>query len=186
METPASLLERLRDPADAAAWGRFVELYTPLLFFWARRAGLQDADAADLVQDVLTALFRKLPGFTYDRGRSFRGWLRTVVLNKWRERGRRRCPAPGTLDAAADAAAPDDFAELEEQEYRRHLVRQALQALRPEFPAKSWAAFWEHVMSGRPADEVAAALGVRVGTVYAAKSRVLGRLRRELQGLLDE
>ncbi len=184
MDTPASLLERLRDPADGAARDRFVALYTPLLFFWARRAGLQDADAADLVQEVLTSLLRKLPGFVYDRNRSFRGWLRTVVLNKWREIRRRKIPSP-LGDAAADLAAPDELAALEEQEYRRHLVHQALEALRDEFPATSWNAFWEHVMAGRPADEVAAALGLRVGTVYAAKSRVLSRLRRELDGLLD-
>ncbi len=70
--TPPSLLERLRLPGEEAAWGRFVELYTPLLFFWARRLGLQEADAADLVQDVFRALVRKLPGFVYEPGKSFR------------------------------------------------------------------------------------------------------------------
>jgi RNA polymerase sigma-70 factor, ECF subfamily len=184
MDTPASLLERLRDPADAAARDRFVELYTPLLFLWARRAGLQDADGADLVQEVLVSLLQKLPAFTYDRDRSFRRWLRTVLLNKWRELRRRRCPSP-LGDAADDLPAPDELAALEQEEYRRHLVHQALRALQAEFPATSWSAFWEHVMCGRPAADVADALGVRVGTVYAAKSRVLSRLRRELDGLLD-
>ena len=141
MDTPASLLERLRDPVDAAAWGRFVGLYTPLLFFWARRAGLQDADASDLVQEVLTVLFRKLPGFNYQRDGSFRGWLRTVVVNKWREHRRRKSLSLAPFgDATADIAGPDDFAELEEQEYRRHLVHQALRAIRVEFPATSWTA----------------------------------------------
>ena len=79
MDTPASLLERLRQPAPESARTRFVQLYTPLLFFWARRLGLRDADAADLVQDVLTLLVRNLPEFSYDRNRSFRAWLRTVT-----------------------------------------------------------------------------------------------------------
>jgi DNA-directed RNA polymerase specialized sigma24 family protein len=70
--TPASLLERLRQPGDAGAWGRFVELYTPVLFAWARGLGLQDADAADLVQDVLTGLVRTLPSFQYQPGKRFR------------------------------------------------------------------------------------------------------------------
>src|SRR5687768_5078078 len=78
-ETSASLLERLRRPADAEAWSRFVELYTPVLFAWARGVGLQDADAADLVQDVLAGLLRSLPTFQYDPGKSFRAWLRTVL-----------------------------------------------------------------------------------------------------------
>src|SRR5262245_60040259 len=90
VDTPASLLERLRRPDDREAWARFVELYTPLLYFWARRTGLQQADAADLVQEVLAVLFRKLLEFTYDKQRSFRNWLRTVTLNKWRETVRRR------------------------------------------------------------------------------------------------
>ena len=79
METPASLLERLRQPGQDQAWARFVDLYTPLLFYWARRLGCQESEAADLVQEVLLLLVRKLPGFTYDQHKSFRGWLRTIA-----------------------------------------------------------------------------------------------------------
>ena len=73
---------RLKSPDNGLAWSRFVELYTPLIYFWARKCGLQSPDAADLVQDVLTLLVDKLPEFQYDRSGSFRGWLRTVTLNK--------------------------------------------------------------------------------------------------------
>src|SRR5215469_10776017 len=83
--TPASLLDHLRNPADQAAWKRFVQIYTPLMYHWAHRIRLQDQDAADLVQDVFTVLVQKLPEFRYDRQRSFRAWLKTVLLNKWRE-----------------------------------------------------------------------------------------------------
>jgi RNA polymerase sigma-70 factor (ECF subfamily) len=76
--TPVSPLDRLRQPGEADAWTRFVHLYTPLLFQWASRAGLREHDAADLVQDVLTLLVQKLPEFTYDPAKSFRGWLRTT------------------------------------------------------------------------------------------------------------
>jgi RNA polymerase sigma-70 factor (ECF subfamily) len=89
--TPASLLERLRQPGDGAAWDWFARLYTPLLF-WARRTGLQETDDADLVQEVFALLVRKLPEFRYEPGGSFRGWLRTVLVNKWRELNRRRPP----------------------------------------------------------------------------------------------
>src|SRR5690349_11904006 len=74
-DTPASLLERLRRPGDQAAWVRFVQLYTPLIFQWAHRLGVAEADAADLVQDIFATLVQKLPDFTYDRDRRFRGWL---------------------------------------------------------------------------------------------------------------
>jgi RNA polymerase sigma-70 factor (ECF subfamily) len=183
--TSASLLERLRRPDDADAWGRFVELYTPVLFAWARRLGLQDADAADLVQDVLTGLVRTLPTFEYQPGKSFRAWLRTVTLNHWRTSQRRRGAAP-PIDGAAD---PDAVAVAEEafweEEYRRHLTGRAIALLRAEFQPTTWQAFWECVVMGRSAAETGALLGLRPGAVRAAKFRVLYRLRQELDGLLD-
>src|SRR5271170_1479061 len=87
--TPATLLERLRAAHDDAAWDRIVELYTPLLFYWARRCGESEHDAADLVQEVFVAMVQTLPSFDYDRGGKFRKWLRTVLLNKLRDRKRR-------------------------------------------------------------------------------------------------
>ena len=183
--TSSSLLERLRQPDAGEAWARFVRLYTPLLFHWARGAGLPRQDAADLVQDVLVLLVRKMPAFRYDRRRSFRAWLRTVALNRWRERRRRAAPAAEGDEALREAAAPDDMAVFEESEYRRHVVRQALRALRGEFPDRTWQAFWRYAVEGEEAADVAEALGLRVGSVYAAKSRVLARLREELEGLLD-
>src|SRR5947209_11513540 len=92
--TPPSLLEKLRTPGDQQAWQEFVDLYTPLLYQWARRAGLQDPDAADLLQDVFTSLVQKLPEFHYDRQKSFRAWLRTVTLNQWRDNRKRRGRQP--------------------------------------------------------------------------------------------
>jgi RNA polymerase sigma-70 factor (ECF subfamily) len=185
--TPVSLLERLRRPGEQEAWSRFVKLYTPLLYYWARRTGAQPPDAADLVQDVFTLLLQKLPEFTYDRHQSFRGWLRTVTLNKWRDhRKRRRPPLAGAEEAALEELPGPDGADVfEEQEYRQHLVSRALQVMRADFQDTTWKACWEHVVSGRPAAEVAAELGISAGAVYAAKFRVLGRLREELEGLLD-
>jgi RNA polymerase sigma-70 factor (ECF subfamily) len=186
VDTSASLLARLRGPTNPAAWARFVDLYTPLLHYWARRTGLQEADAADLVQEVLVLLFRKLPQFTYDRRKSFRGWLHTVLIHKLGEIRRRRAPAVAGGDAELSNLAESDVpAEIEEAVYRRHLVHQALRKLQGEFPTNQWKAFDKYVVNGNSAEAVAKELGVCVGTVYAAKSRVLSRLRRELDGLLD-
>jgi RNA polymerase sigma-70 factor (ECF subfamily) len=185
--TSPSLLERLRGPEERAAWERFVELYTPLLYYWARRQGLQVADAADLVQDVFAVLLLKLPEFRYEQGKSFRGWLRTVTLNKWHERQRRRNPAaPGPNDPDLSALPDGDPAEaFAEAEYRQHLVRHALRIMQREFEPTTWKACWAVVVEDRPAAQVAAELGIRVDSVYAAKSRVLRRLRQELDGLMD-
>src|SRR4051812_13311262 len=92
-DTPVSLLNRLRDPADEDAWREFVQLYTPLLLYWTRRLGLRREDAGDLVQEVFATLVQKLPEFQPDPQRSFRSWLRTVTVNKWRDAYRRQAPA---------------------------------------------------------------------------------------------
>jgi RNA polymerase sigma-70 factor (ECF subfamily) len=185
--TSISLLERVRRPTERAAWARFVELYTPLLYYWACRLGMQGADAADLVQDVFTVLVQKLPGFTYDGGKSFRAWLRTITYNKWRDFQRRRAAAPEGLHAMPlpDLPATDDMDAFWEREYRQQLVGRALELMQREFQPSTWKACWECVVEGRPAAEVAQELGLGIDAVYAAKSRVLRRLRQELGGLFD-
>lgn len=185
--TPVSLLARMRNSNDEVAWARFVELATPLLNSWARRIGLKSQDASDLVQEVLVVLLEKLPGFTYDRDRSFRGWMRTIAVNKWRQWRRR--PVPVSLengDVLPEELAVEDLSQaFWEQEYREQLVARALQVMQADFQPATWRACWEHIVSGRSAQEVAAEFGLSPGAVYAAKVRVLRRLREELAGMLD-
>jgi RNA polymerase sigma-70 factor, ECF subfamily len=184
--TSVSLLERLRQPDAHAAWDRFVSLYTPLLYFWARCVGLQEPDAADLVQDVFAVLVQKLPEFHYDRSRSFRSWLHAVLLNKWRELRRRPSSAQPGSECLAGLANPDDeVAEFDDAEFRQHLLMRAMQLMQADFQPATWKACWEHVVCDRPAEEVARELRITVNAVYLAKSRVLRRLRQELEGLLD-
>ena len=185
--TSTSLLQRLRTPVDQEAWERFVTLYTPLMNHWARRLGLDGQDTDDLVQDVFALLVRKMPDFRYDRRQSFRGWLWTVTLNKHRERRRVKEPATATNGAAAlaEAPAPEDPQALEKAEYDQFLVGRALRLMQAEFQPTTWQACWELVVEGKPAAEVAAKLDMGIDAVYASKSRVLRRLRQELDGLLD-
>lgn len=185
VSTSVSLLHRLRHGADPGDWERFVRLYTPLLFSWARRAGAQDADAADLVQDVLTLLFHKLPTFDYDDTRSFRAWLRTVLSNRWRDACRRCAAGHERPDTRALESVPAPDEDSEEREDRQRIVARALELIRGDFQPHVWQAFWESFTSDRDAAAVAADLGVRVEVVYSAKCRVLRRLREELDGLLD-
>ncbi|MFO0878098.1 MAG: sigma-70 family RNA polymerase sigma factor [Gemmataceae bacterium] len=185
--TPASLLERLRQPDERHSWERFVELYTPLLFHWARSLRLQESDAADLVQDVLAALVQKMPGFVYDPQKSFRSWLRAVTFNRWRDnlKQRGKLPLPGDEAALAAQAAPTEADPFWEQEYRQHLVGRALDLMRAEFQPTTWQACWEVVVMGRPAAEVATELGISENAVHIARCRVVRRLRNELQGLME-
>jgi RNA polymerase sigma-70 factor (ECF subfamily) len=185
--TPSSLLERLRQPFEPEAWARFVALYTPLIYAWGRRVGLQEQDAADLVQDVFVTLLQVLPTFAYDRQQSFRKWLRTVTINRWKKDRKR--PENRNLQAQPGqpetVAVGDDLEACWEAEYQQHLINQALRLMRTDFEETTWKACWETTAAGRAAAEVAAELGLSVGAVYAAKFRVLNRLRRELQGLLE-
>jgi len=185
--TSASLLELLRLTSNQEGWEKFVNLYTPLLFYWARKLGMRDADSSELVQEIFVVLIQKLPSFEYERQKGFRNWLRTVLLNKWRN-SLRWAAITQTAGAEIDVAKIADTLEqdvLAESEYRQHLMSHALELMRREFPSKTWQACWEHVVMGRSAAEVAAELGIVVGSVYVAKSRVLAKLRLELKGLID-
>jgi RNA polymerase sigma factor (sigma-70 family) len=178
LTTSPSLLERVRQPQDRASWQRFVQLYTPLLFHWAHRAGVHDAE--DLVQDVFTVLVKELPAFQYDPSRNFRAWLKTILMNILRKKLRR--PAPGPL--AADVPGPEAVSELENEEYQQRLLARAMELMQTDFAPATWKCFWECEVNGRAAADVAQQLGLKVGAVWVNKSRVLARLRAELAGLL--
>jgi RNA polymerase sigma-70 factor (ECF subfamily) len=184
--TPHSLLDKLRQSPATEAWQRFVHLYTPVLFNWASRAGLQESDAADLVQEVFLILVKELPRFQYDRTRSFHAWLRTVTMNKLRDWRRRAARVPVVTNNE------HQFAELEGRadsywvlDHRRDLTRRALELMRTDFEPTTWQACWEFLTTGKSAVEVANQFGISENAVYIAKCRVVRRLRQELRGLLD-
>jgi|ERR1043166_8072458 RNA polymerase sigma-70 factor (ECF subfamily) len=181
--TSYSLLERLREPEASAAWDRFVALYTPLLMAWSRRLGMTQEAAGDFVQDVFLTLVQQMPRFEHDGKHKFRAWLKTIAMNRWRNQQQKMKPETvGELEVSV----PDDAIEFVESNYREILSRRALEIMRSDFQETTWRACWETVVVGRPAEEVATELGMTVGAVYVAKSRVLARLREELAGLLDE
>lgn len=159
-------------------------MYTPILFGWARGLGLQDSDAADLVQEVFAIVLKEMPAFVYDRKRSFRAWLKTVALNRWRSRGRKaRLPtAPGADPDHVPGQSEEAFWE---DEYRRQLAARALTVMKSEFEDTTWRACLLLVVEGKSAGQAAEILGLSPGAVRVAKSRVLRRLRQELEGMLD-
>ena len=184
--TSPTLLDRLRQRQAKDAWEHFVELYTPMMLAWCRRLGLSDADAADLTQSVFVILCERLPEFRYDPQRSFRSWLKTILLNAWQNqvRSRRARPSLGG-EALEDLHETDPRLELDEAEYRAMLVRRALGLMQKRFEPSTWRACWELVVEGRTADDIARETGLSTNAVYLAKSRVLRQLRHELQGFLD-
>lgn len=191
ISTHASLLAQLKLGGAEAAWAEFTDRYRELLFLFARRRGLQAADADDVAQETLASVYRALPRFEYDpaKGR-FRSWLKTAALRTIMNR--RRPGADAMTRAEDDAAALATLAsdpELEaawEAEWRRYHVRLATAKTRMEFNAKDYAAFEGTAVEGRPAAEVAAELGVSIDSVYQAKSRFLQRLRSHVEAQTAE
>jgi RNA polymerase sigma-70 factor (ECF subfamily) len=162
-------------------------LYTPLLFLWARRLGASEHDAPDLVQEVFLVLAREMPHFRHNPAQRFRGWLWTILVNKWRDRARQRAAQPlmADQDELETVAMPNNVEELAEDQYRAYLFARALELMQAELPAGEWRAWQKYIVEGRPADEVARELGMTINQVYLAKSRILRRIRVELEGLLD-
>ena len=184
--TSKSLLIRLREPTDREAWARFVHIYGPLIFRWARYTGLQADDAADLVQDVMTLLLEKLPEFRYDESRSFRSWLKTVTLNKWRERCRRRRLPVADVTQSGLGRLPDSNAtDLWDRQYEHRVVSQAMDGLKHDFRPETWEACRRYIFDDAKPSELAQEFGISMWTIYSAKSRLIKKLRDELDGMLD-
>src|SRR5262249_39574045 len=148
------LLERLRDPGDTEAWGRWQELYRPLLRSWLGAGRLQDADVDDLVQRVLEVVVRKLPAFEHTgQLGAFRAWLRAIAVNVLREfyRSQRDIhpDAEGLLLRLEDSHS--DLIQAWDTEHNRHVLTGLLEQVRPEFTPPTWQAFYRQAI-----DEVAA------------------------------
>jgi RNA polymerase sigma factor (sigma-70 family) len=192
--TRPSLLIRIRDCQDAEAWSQFVEIYAPLIYASARRGGLQDADAADLTQEVMRVVPRAAKRLDYDQKRdSFRGWLFTVTRNKLRDFvASRRHVALGAGGAIIDdrlfheQSGNDDELDYWNREYEEQVFAYATEQVRRHVQPSTWQAFWRVAVEGKPGKVVAEELGISIASVYVAKSRVIARLREKVQQLQDE
>jgi RNA polymerase sigma factor (sigma-70 family) len=191
--TRASLLVQIRDGANHAAWQEFVKLYGPVVYGFARKRGLQDADAADLMQDVLRSVSAAIGRLDYDRNQgSFRGWLFTITRNKvFNFLSARRIRPQGSGDTTTNRlldSHPDqsDGADAWDLEYQRRIAALAMERIKPEFQEKTWQAFWLTAVEGQAAADVARQVGISPGAIYVAKSRVLARLKEEVEALQQQ
>ena len=186
--TRHSLLLQLRaDQHDA--WDEFLSIYQGAIIRWARRRGLQEADAHDVCQEVLAAVQKKIDHWRPGVG-SFRGWLfrvsRNLTIDRIRSLARQTSGSgdPGVTECLQQHPGPDHEAADEfSLEYRRGVFRWAAQRIRPTVKSSSWQAFWQTAIEGRPAEDVAATLGLSVGSVYTAKYRIVARLQEAVKFL---
>jgi RNA polymerase sigma-70 factor (ECF subfamily) len=192
METSVSLLGRLAGAPSEDDWRQLDELYRPLLRAWVARAGVPTSDVADLVQEVLLVVFRKVAGFEWRGHGAFRSWLRTILANQLRHyfRGQKYRPtATGDSDFLRlldELESPDSaLSRLWDREHDKHVAASLMQRVKGDFDPVTWQAYHRYALEGEPAAQVAEALGLSLNSVLLAKSRVLKRLRQEAAGLVD-
>jgi RNA polymerase sigma-70 factor (ECF subfamily) len=184
LDTRPSLLVRIRDPRDAESWNTFVGTYAPVVYRYGRRRGLQEADAADVTQEVMAEVARLIHTFEYQPQRGhFRDWLlaltRFKLMHFFRHRGR------NVAEPAGEAAGEGEDSEWTD-EFNAQVLRSALERCRPHFEAATWRAFERVWLDNVPGPAAARELDVPIEAVYVAKSRVLKRLKEEILLLAED
>jgi RNA polymerase sigma-70 factor (ECF subfamily) len=192
LPTRSSLLSRLRNASDAAAWQAFLDNYGRLIFHVCLRTGLQRQEAEEVVQETVTAVAHAMPGFQYDRSKgSFKGWLARVTRNhiadfltrKSRDAARRAELPEDLLHSAAGAVAADELGETWESEWRQHLLDRALRRVQEVVSARNIQIFQLSAVQGWTTDEIARSLAISRARVYLARHRVGRMVAREVEML---
>ncbi len=183
--TPPSLLDRIRDHDDTSAWETFCDVYSPLLYDYCRKRGLQASDAADIVQEVLIRVAKGILKFEYDpnRGR-FRDWLFKIVFHEICRMAQRKKKANSPTENVFEISVQED--RDWDEHFHNHILRTALERIRPRFESCTWDAFTLVWLKNEPVQAVATTLDRPLDFVYLSKSRVLKRLRLEVEQLADE
>ena len=185
-DTSHSLIFRVKNPADGAAWTEFLGIYQPVVFRMARRRGLQDADAQDVMQQVFLSISKSIEGWVPgDLQPPFRAWLMTIAHNaitKALTRRPRDAATGSTSMVERLDAQPDPQATTAEilAEARKELIRWATEQIRSEFSEATWNVFWRTAIEGVPIAEVAKSTGRSAGAVYVARYRVIARLKEKV------
>lgn len=188
--TSASLLGRVCSAsADESAWTEFVERYAPRIYGWCLQHNLQQADAEDVTQTVLSTLFRRLGKFQYDPDLSFRGWLRKVTQDAlsdfFRGRGRKDAAEGGSemLALIATLEARKLLEQQLEELFDLELMNEALLRVQQRVQPNRWRAYEMTALEGRPGGEVAEQLSMKVAVVYSAKSKVQQMIKQEIANM---
>jgi RNA polymerase sigma factor (sigma-70 family) len=191
-QTGSTLLTLLRDPVDPQAWGAFVDRYTPIVAGWCRRWKLQSADIQEVTQEVLLKLVRSIRKFSYDPAKGhFRGWLKTLTQNVWRNlQDSRKRAGWGSGDPHIQALLEEQvdrngLAEALDQGFLMELYEEAQSRVQLRVSRDTWQAFQLLVLEGWSGADVAAKLHMKLATVYTSRSRVQKMLQEEV-GKLEQ
>jgi RNA polymerase sigma-70 factor (ECF subfamily) len=194
--TRASLLERLKNWGDDESWREFFGIYQRLVFDTARKAGLTEPEAEEVVQETLISVAKTIKDFKYERDRcTFKTWLGHLTRKRIADQFRKRpklpmveaSPRTRETQTPAIERIPDEQAarveDLWEEEWQTNLMRAALNNLKTEISGEQLQIFDLYAVRKLKASEVAAAVGVSVGQVYLSKHRVARLLKKEVKRL---
>ena len=190
--TRQSLLLRLRNSRDEEAWAEFMAIYEPVIYRMIRRRGMQDADAREVVQEVLMSVAKAIDRFDVQQAGSFRGWLSRITRNATVDRLRSLASKMETIDGSGVRRAIDETAGNEqiedefERDRREQLFRWAAGQVRRRTGEVNWMAFWRTSIDGLSVSQAAVELGINEGAVYVARCRILKRIRELVRESLDE
>ena len=192
-DTRDSLLIRVANSCDQGAWEQCARIYRPVVYNVARMRGLQDADAQDVAQDVLVAVARALPTWKRrDESTLFRHWLcriaRNTAINMLTRQPKDRAVGGdgGRAEAEVEQRADGALDSQIEREYRRQIFRQAAEVVRSRADTATWQAFALTMSDGLTIAETAGQLGRSEAVIYAARSRIMRRLRDTVKELEEE
>jgi RNA polymerase sigma factor (sigma-70 family) len=197
LPTRQSLLSRLRDWQDQAGWREFFDSYWRLIYNVARKSGLSDSEAQDVVQNTFIYLTRRMSNFQYDRKRgSFKSWLRVVTRSRihvfWRmQKGEQKfvhelwSGAGEEIEAVPDPSA-DAVDEVWQREWEENLVSTALRRVRAKVSSQQLLIFRLSTLNELPLPQVAKKLGVNLAQVYLARHRVGRLMKAEMLRLREE
>lgn len=190
-ETRFTLIAGIKSPENHAAWEEFVVIYRPVIYRMARRRGLQDADALDLSQEVFVRIAKAIERYNPQAETRFRHWLRRVARNAILTVLTRPDPLVGIggleMDKLLAKQIPQaPIANEMVAESQRELFLRAAAIVRTDVNEETWQAFELTVIQGKSCEAAAVALGKSVGTIYAARSRIMKRLREQVERLQDD
>lgn len=191
--TRASLILRLQDAEDMAAWDEFSAIYGPVVFNVATSRGFQSADAENLVQEVFMAVASSVSNWLQrdDRG-SFRAWLLRIARNAAADMITQKATRSLGLDGSdaqvhvANLPAPSALSSALDLEYERIVFQWASERVRASVAEHTWQAFWLTSIEEMSVDAAAAQLNTRPGNIYFARSRVMARIKELVQRYQDQ
>jgi len=197
--TRATLIQRLKNWQDQASWQEFFDTYWKLIYGLARRLGLSEEDAQDVVQDTMVSVANRMPNFKYDpQVGSFKSWLRVLIRSRISDHIRKRGPVPLPLQIEADSGdqtvalkeTPDKdgqtMEDFYEQEWRKNLLDAAIARVKRKLDPQKYQIFDFYVNKEWAPEKVAAAFKISVDQVYLAKHRVTEMIKSEAKRLETE